>query len=287
VKALITGSQGFAGRHFRQALDIAGWAVTGIDLTGAAPQDARRFFARDETHFDLVLHCAAVVGGRAMIDGPPLALAANLETDAGLFQWALRTGQGRIVYISSSAAYPVALQDRARRLHEDDLDLADPRMPDQLYGWAKLTGEILAARAQSAGLDVTVVRPFSGYGEDQDTSYPFPAFAARARAHADPFLVWGNGAQTRDFIHIDDIVAAVLTLTGQGASGPVNLGSGRPVTMMELAGMFTHAAGYRPRIVTRPDAPAGVFYRVANPDQMHKFCTPAVSLEEGVRRAVA
>lgn len=289
--ALVTGSEGFAGRHYVRLLEGCGYSVVGIDNAHSSEpsDDALYFFQYAEGFFDLVIHCAAVVGGRQVIDGPALALAVDLQLDAALFRWALRTRPGRIVYVSSSAAYPVTHQKLEFRhaLLEDDLSLANPGMPDQLYGWAKLTGEILAARARQEGLKVTVIRPFSGYGEDQDPAYPFRAFAERARAREAPFEIWGSAHQCRDFIHIDDIVDATMVMVEQGIDGPVNLGTGRPTSMSVLAALFCLEAGYTPRFHVKPDAPMGVGYRVADITLMKQFYTPKITLEEGVRRALA
>jgi nucleoside-diphosphate-sugar epimerase len=283
-RALVTGSAGLIGRHVTPALEGAGFQVTGIDLPCV---DARDFFrATAGTRFDLVVHAAAIVGGRATIDGAPLALAVNLVLDAEMFQWAVRSRPGRVVYLSSSAAYPVALQRQPYRLRESDIDLRAPKVPDQLYGWAKLTGEVLAERARAEGLAVTVCRSFSGYAEDQDDCYPFPALARRARRREDPFTVWGSGAQVRDFVHIDDIVAAVLLMAREGIDGPVNLGTGRPTSMLELATMMCAAAGYEPEIEMLPEMPSGVPYRVAEPSKMLAFYTPRVALAEGVARSL-
>lgn len=294
-KALVTGSGGFAGRHFVQALEARGYRVLGVDpADDRAPRtDARDFFRQDCTRYDLVIHCAAVVGGRASIDGAPLALAVNLELDAGLFQWALRNRPGRIVYISSSAAYPVHLQRLAANLrlaeYEIDPSMASQQLgtPDQLYGWAKLTGENLAYRARQAGLNVTVIRPFSGYGEDQSPDYPFRAFVERAKQRADPFEIWGNPLQCRDFIHIDDIVEATLVMCENGIDGPVNLGTGRATSMRDLAHTVAALASYTPFFCPVRDAPMGVGYRVADVTRLNEFYTPKISLEEGIRRALA
>jgi len=292
--ALVTGSAGFAGRHFTRALESRGYMVLGVDIAApAGPADALEFFAAYEGSFDLAVHCAAVVGGRAVIDGDPLAQAVNLQLDAAMFRWALRAKPGRVVYVSSSAAYPVHFQTLATRTRLTE-DMIDPTLrkgflcaPDQLYGWAKLTGENLAYRARQAGLSVTTVRPFSGYGEDQDPSYPFRAFAERARQRADPFEIWGNPFQCRDFIHIGDVVEATLLMSEQGIDGPVNLGTGVATTMEHLAALFTRAAGYTPKLKFRKDAPMGVEYRVADTGLLEEFYLPRVSLEEGVRRALA
>lgn len=284
--ALVTGHRGFLGRHVSRALMRGGFGITGID----AENDARDFFRRDEGCYDVAVHCAAVVGGRAKIDGDPLALAVNLELDAALFGWAARARPGRVVYISSSAVYPVMLQtwDDARPLRESAVTLHEPivGIPDQLYGWAKLTGEVLAQHARDAGVPVTIVRPFSGYGEDQSPDYPFAALAQRARNHENPFIIWGSGEQVRDWIHIDDICAAILAMIDGGIDGPVNLGTGRPVSMRQLARMMCATAGCEPQFRTLPDKPSGVAYRVADVTRMNEFFKPAVQLEDGIERAI-
>lgn len=291
--ALVTGSEGFAGRHYVRALEARGYHVVGNDISLWPPDDALKLFADDDSYFDLVIHCAAVVGGRQLIDGPALALAVDLQLDAALFRWAVRNRPGRIVYVSSSAAYPVSYQGLADRisLNEDKIDpslsTAIVGTPDTLYGWAKLTGENLAWRARQEGLAVTVIRPFSGYGEDQDPAYPFRAFAERAKARAAPFEIWGSALQCRDFIHIDDIVDATMVMVEQGIDGPVNLGTGRATSMSVLAAMFCLGAGYTPKFHVDESAPMGVGYRVADITRMSGFYTPKITLEEGIRRALA
>jgi nucleoside-diphosphate-sugar epimerase len=294
-RALITGNAGFVGRHFEKFLRDDGWLVHGVDIVNKG-QDARAVFRCVDEYYHLVIHCAAIVGGRKVIDGAPLALASNLELDAGLFQWGLRSRPQRIVYFSSSAAYPVSLQGlksqiRLREGHLDPALNADMYqrvgVPDQLYGWAKLTGENLAWRYKQEGGRVTVVRPFSGYGEDQDAAYPFPAFIDRALRREYPFEVWGDGRQVRDFIHIDDIVNATMKMVKHDIDGPVNLGWGRPTSMLELARSVCDAAGYFPEIRTLSSEPSGVQYRVCDPAMLLDFYESKISLEEGIHRALA
>jgi nucleoside-diphosphate-sugar epimerase len=297
MRALVTGSAGFIGRHMVAELRRRGYGVVASDLKNGA--DVRYRFRdpydpRDEP-FDLVVHCAYHVGGRAAIDGEPRMLARNLELDAQLFDWAVRTGQGRVLYFSSSAAYPVGLQSLEDRvpLHEEyvtlgGLDGLGLGGPDARYGWAKLTGEHLARAARESGLPVTICRPFSGYGEDQDDAYPFRAIVERARRRSDPFEIWGPGTQVRDWIHVDDVVAGALAVVESGTSSPVNLCTGRGVSMLELARMCCAQVGYTtPEFAPQPDKPTGVAYRVGDPTRFHKFWTPRVSLEDGVARALA
>lgn len=280
MKVLVTGDAGFVGTHFRKALSEH--EIVGVDIKNGL--DARHFFATDNTYFDLVIHLAAIVGGRATIEGAPLSVAVDLAIDSEMFQWALRTRPERIVYYSSSAAYPIKLQGHGstHRLTETDIDLDDIQSPDLTYGWAKLTGEMLAKHAENEGLRVHVFRPFSGYGEDQALDYPFPSFIARGSRQEDPFKIWGTGKQTRDFIHISDVVAATLEAVKQDVQGPVNLGTGVPCSFNELAEMVSKIAGYNPEFERIIGAPEGVQYRVCNPSKMLSFYKPKVSLEQGI-----
>jgi nucleoside-diphosphate-sugar epimerase len=290
-RAVLTGAAGFVGRHLHRALEQRGYDVLAIDLRdapGVQRGDCLDLFRYAEQRNDLAIHCAATIGGRAGIDGSPLAVSTNLALDSWYMRWLERSKTPRAVYFSSSAAYPVDLQqpESMHFLTEADIDLDHPRTPDATYGLAKLTGEQLARYAEAAGCRLLIPRPFSGYGADQDPAYPFPAFIARAAARQDPFEIWGDGTATRDWIHIDDIVGAVLTGLDQDITGPVNLGTGVPTAFNDLALYVTSAAGYRPRVKRLPTAPQGVHTRVCDPRRMLGFYQPKVSLEEGIRRTL-
>lgn len=192
MRVLLTGSAGFIGRHLHTALDARGDNVTAIDIVNGP--DALDLFRFNSAPYDLAIHCAAIVGGRASIDGSPLGVGTNLGLDAWYMRWLARSGTPRAVYFSSSAAYPVALQQPGpiRRLVETDIGYQQPGRPDATYGLAKLTGEQLCQYAEAEGTRMTILRPFSGYGGDQDEAYPFPAFIRRARERQDPFEIWAT-----------------------------------------------------------------------------------------------
>lgn len=282
----MTGAAGFVGRHTLLALDRRGWETAGLDIADGV--DAVDYFRHAKQRWDLVVHAAASSPHRAAIDGEPQHLARNLQLDAAMFDWAVRTGQGRVLYLSSSAAYPVHIQTEAADglLAEDDIKLGRALEPDADYGWAKLSGERMAAAARRAGLPVTVVRPFSGYGEDQTENFPFRAIVERARRREDPFTIWGDGQQVRDWIHIDDVVAGMVAVTESGTEDPVNLCTGIGTSMAELAALACDQVGYQPEFELRTDKPAGVAYRVGDPARFRQYYSPEISLAEGVARAL-
>jgi len=284
MKILITGHRGFVGKYFVEKYKEHD--ITGVDIADGL--DVRDFFKTNKESYDLVIHLAAIVGGRATIEGNPLSVATDLAIDSDFFNWALITRPGRIVYFSSSAAYPTKFQGKEDwvRLEESMIDLDNISNPDLTYGWSKLTGEYLAKFVQEAGIPVHIFRPFSGYGTDQSLDYPFPSYIKRAVDRMDPFEIWGDGEQTRDFIHMSDVVDAVDEAIRQDIQGPVNLGWGRRTTFNELAKIVTEIEGYSPEFKHLPSAPVGVLNRIANPTKMLSFYTPKITLEEGIERAL-
>ena len=200
--------------------------------------------AASATDFDYALHLAAMVGGRLMIENNPLAVADDLSIDAAYWGWAKVARPRKTVTFSSSAAYPIKLQRREHYvlLREDMITFDDDMgMPDMSYGWAKLTCEYLGRLAyEKHGLKSIAYRPFSGYGEDQDDTYPFPSICKRVLANrgAPEVTVWGSGTQMRDFIHIEDCVDAVLATVDQiDDAGAVNLSTGILTSFIDFAAL--------------------------------------------------
>jgi len=319
-KILVTGGAGFVGRRFCKRFLDAGDEVHcvdpiaadtgGIDPSGGWPlfapqefgnfhfhrQDCRAWFREhSDTDFDYVVHLAAMVGGRAMIENKPLAVADDLAIDAEYWQWAERAHPAKTLCFSSSAAYPIKYQREGdyRLLTEDMIGFEDDLgMPDMSYGWAKLTCEYLAKLAyEKHGLRSVCYRPFSGYGEDQDDTYPFPSIVKRAMAHAgEPVLtVWGTGDQMRDFIHIEDCVdGALATMDRIDDGDALNLSTGLYTSFKEFARMAAEVVGYSPTVVGMSDKPTGVFARGGDTTKQASFGFRAqTSFDEGIRRAVA
>ncbi len=240
--------------------------------------------------FHDVYHLAAIVGGRALIEADPIKVALDLAIDAEFFYWVSRYRPQRVLYPSSSAAYPISLQQsiNAKGLREADIDFSEMKLPDMTYGWSKLTGEYLAQlTAKHYGISIACVRPFSGYGEDQDIDYPIPAIVQRVIRREDPLTVWGDGTQSRDFVHIEDVLdcmALAIDLISDGSA--INIGTGNSTNFIEIIQHLCRLADYAPAIKTLPDKPVGVYARYADMTTTTKRLgwKAKISLEEGLKR---
>jgi len=318
-KILITGGAGFVGRHFTKKLLDLGYEVHcvdpiaqytgGIDPDKGWPffnpfdyknfkfykEDCRLFFKRvKDTDFDYCFHLAAMVGGRLMIENNPLAVADDLSIDSEYWQWAKITKPKKSICFSSSAAYPIKFQRQKGYvlLKEDMIQFTDDiGMPDMSYGWAKLTCEYLALLAyERHGLKSVAYRPFSGYGEDQDMTYPFPSICKRAIENKGKkeLTVWGTGDQMRDFIHISDCVEGVIKTMDKVDNGDaINLSTGIFTTFKQFAAMAANICGYSPEVKGTSDKPEGVFARAGDTGKQKSLgFTYSIDFKSGIKRAV-
>jgi GDP-L-fucose synthase len=317
-KVLVTGGAGFVGRHVVARLLERGDEVHCVDkivpLTGGllpekwplfSPldhknfhfyhEDCRDYFQRvKDTDFDYAFHLAAMVGGREMIENNPLAVADDLSIDAEYWQWAVRAKPQKSLCFSSSAAYPIKFQREKgyQLLKEEMISFEDDiGMPDMSYGWAKLTCEYLARLAyEKHGLKSVVYRPFSGYGEDQDDNYPFPAICKRVLANRGKPLVtvWGTGRQMRDFIHIEDCVTGIIkTMDRIDDAGAINLATGLYTSFIDFAKIAAELCGFRPEVKGTSDKPEGVFARAGDPAKLNRLgFKHTIDFRSGVERAL-
>lgn len=308
---LVTGGCGFVGRHLVKRLLNENHKVVVVDnlYTGIHPNlwlekklksnlifhntDARQFFISPkslERKFDNVFHLSAVVGGRIKIDKDPISVAQDLSIDAEFFNWSIKSKPENILYASSSAAYPTNLQqsDSQTLLSEDMITFEGTLgSPDMTYGWSKLTGEYLSRLASKHyGLNVACIRPFSGYGEDQDKSYPIPAIGERVAKKEDPLIIWGTGKQSRDFVYIEDCIDAMILAIKKITDGSaVNLSSGKLTSFIEIAQIYADIAGYSPKIQPLNDMPEGVFARYGDTKKSKDLLgwEPKTKLYDGLR----
>jgi nucleoside-diphosphate-sugar epimerase len=305
-RALVTGGCGFVGRHLVRRLVNNGYKVTVVDNfypgSGFLPlekwpshlsladkmeqvvfynADCRIFFKENNEFYDDVYHLAAVVGGRMVIEKEPLAVGTDLSIDADFFYWLtqLTKKPGKVHYFSSSAAYPILHQGVTdhRILKETDIDFNSGLIgkPDLTYGWSKLTGEYLAQTYYSIYQSpIICYRPFSGYGEDQDLTYPFPSIIKRCiqTPENENVMVWGSGLQSRDFVYIEDCVSLICDYSQSINDGSaINISTEIATSFNQLAEIILKNLGKQHKIINSTDKPEGVFFRVGSTNKQHEL----------------
>jgi nucleoside-diphosphate-sugar epimerase len=311
--ALITGGASFIGSHLTELLVDAGAVVTVADDLSSGQLDNLaavlsrvRFLKGDlrEPEFarsacngqDIIFHLAASHGGRGYIDTHPVECTNNMLLDHGVFAAAAGAGATRIVFASSACVYPTNLQsDKDSRflLREGDANFEEPgkAFADGEYGWAKLMGELqLRAFCKQFGLSGIVCRIFTAYGERENESHAVIALIAKAAARLDPFPIWGDGLQTRNFTYVQDIVTGVaLAGATLDSFDVVNIGSDAHYTIFDVLREIFSCVQWEPRkILKQLDKPVGVNSRAADITKCRGRLgwVPTYSLTEGIRRTV-
>jgi UDP-glucose 4-epimerase len=308
---LITGGASFIGSHLTELLVNAGGIVTVADDLSSgrvehlsAVQSKVEFLKGDlrEPHFsatatnkqEIVFHLAASHGGRGYIDTHPVECTNNMLLDHTLFAAAASAGAKKIVFASSACVYPTNLQsDKNSRilLKESDANFEEPgkAFSDGEYGWAKLMGELqLRAFCKQFGLSGVACRIFTAYGERENESHAVIALIAKAAARMDPFPIWGDGLQTRNFTYVKDTVTG-MALAGATLEGfeVVNVGTDSHHTILELIREIFLSMKWKPRKIEKQlDKPVGVKSRAADVTKCREQLgwVPSYGLHEGVYR---
>jgi UDP-glucose 4-epimerase len=272
VRALITGGAGFIGSHLAEALLAAGHQVSVIDnlSTGSIqnieplkPHAGFKYVVGDVTNepllaelvddCDVVLHLAAAVGVKLIVEAPVRTIETNVHGTEVVLKHANK--KKKLVIIASTSEVYGKSTDVP--FHEDaDLVLGPTTKHRWAYACSKAIDEFLAlAYWKERKLPVVIVRFFNTVGPRQTGRYGMviPNFVRQALA-GQPITVHGDGSQTRSFCHVRDVVGALLRLVDEPrAVGEVfNVGNSQEISIMALAERVRALTGSRSTIVTIP-----------------------------------
>ena len=240
---------------------------------------------------DTVFHLAADHGGRGYVDLHQAGPASNFFLDGLIFSEALRAKAKKIVFASSGCVYPNFMQsDLKKELYLTEDLTNGPNDADNTYGWAKLMGEFtLKAYAKEHGIGTASCRYFTVYGPRGVENHAVIAMIARAFLKLDPFEVWGDGTQIRNWTYIDDIVEGTI-LAGEKINdgAAINLGTMERIRVMDCAKMVCEFTGHKPEIKTLPHMPVGPLNRVADNALAKKPLgwEPKVAFRDGLKRTI-
>lgn len=240
---------------------------------------------------EIVFHLAADHGGRGYVDLHQAPCATNLTLDGMLFHACYRAKVHKVVYASSGCVYPNFLQVNPNEiLYLTEDKVGPPYDADNMYGWAKLMGELtLKAYYQDWGMRSASCRYFTVYGERGHENHAVIAMIARALIKQDPFVVWGNGIQIRNWTHVSDIVAGTLLAAEKiDDATAINLGTMERTRVIDAVKETLRYTGHQPTIELHPEMPTGPMNRVADNSLAKKLLgwEPKVNFKEGLRSTI-
>ena len=240
---------------------------------------------------DVVFHLAADHGGRGYVDLHQTACSTNFILDGLVFRACCDSGVQKVVYASSGCVYPNDLQtDPAQILYLTEDKAGPPYDADNMYGWAKLMAEMtLQAYYRERGMKCASCRYFTVYGERGHENHAVIAMIARAFVKQDPFVVWGNGEQIRNWTYIGDIVSGTIRAAEVIDDGtPVNLGTMERTRVLDAVNEVCRYTGYKPKIELHPEMPTGPMNRVADNSRARKLLgwEPQMKFIDGLHRTI-
>ena len=309
-RVLVTGGASFIGSHLVEELVARGADVrvaddfsSGTEENLAAVREEvelldgnlkrYEFAERASRDVDRVFHLAADHGGRGYISNYPANCATNMALDNIVFETAVENGVEKITFASSACTYPTDIQQERQRLREDmvSFDERGGAYADEAYGWAKLMGErSLRAFHEQYGVDASAVRIFTAYGPRENETHAIVALIAKAYARQDPYNIWGDGEQTRNFTYVDDIVSALVLANEHVTDAtPVNAGIPDYISINEVAETIFDYLDWHPAEINHmTDKPVGVRHRAADTTRAEELLgwEPEYSLEDGLAETI-
>jgi UDP-glucose 4-epimerase len=301
---VVTGGCGFIGSHLAVALVRRGDTVRVLDnFAVGAPANLAEVAADIEIRqgdvcdletvrgamagVDYVLHQAALASVQRSVDDPLGTHQADATGTLNVLVAAREAGVRRVLYAASAAAYG---DDPMLPKHEDL-----PPRPLSPYAAAKLAGEhYCAAFARSYDLPTVTLRYFNIYGPRQNPRSEYASVVPRfvtAMLRGEPPTIFGDGTQSRDFTHVDDVVAAnLLALEAAEATGePINVASGERYSLLDLVAALNAVLGTVIAPHHAPRRPGDVWHSQASIARAERVLgyQPQVPFAEGLRRTVA
>jgi UDP-glucose 4-epimerase len=295
MNILVTGGAGFIGSHIAEYFASAGHNVTILDnlSTGYScniPTSdninfikgdicAQATVAKAAKGADYVFHHAVLVSVPLSCQKPADAFNINTLGTLNVLQASLDAGATKVIIASSTAVYgnnPILPK-------REDM-LPEPASP---YAITKLDSEYLARMFYIIhDLRTTCLRYFNVYGPRQDPNSAYaaaiPIFLSRARAGED-LVIYGDGGQTRDFVHVLDVVRANVTAMEHGDGGVFNVATGASVTIRELAEMIVDITGTGVGIVHEDERVGDVRDLRADVEKIAGWWRSEIELAEGLK----
>jgi nucleoside-diphosphate-sugar epimerase len=310
IPVLVTGGASFIGSHLVDELVKKGARVRIVDnLSSGKKENIKSHLQQNTIEFikgDLlfpvvakravkgishVFHLAALHGGRGYVDTHQAACVKNVLLDTLLIDSAYHAGVKQFTFASSGCVYPNYLQgDIHKEVYLSEHMIGPPYEPDNMYGWAKLTTEkALRAYFQDYHMSSASCRFFTVYGDRGVENHAIIAMIAKAFIHQNPFEIWGDGTQVRNWTYVDDIVTGMLQAAEKIHDGSaINLGTMERIRVIDAANMICDMIGYKPQFLFQTNKPTGPYNRICDNSLAKKRLDwePKILFSEGVKKTI-
>ena len=252
-KVLVTGNEGFIGRHLCRRLQSENIEVVGLDKDYGGITNWS-LLMRKSQGIDCIFHLAAMSDAIKCGADYYWANQVNGTGTFNVLEVARQLGNIKVIFASSAAVYE----------------------PKDMYATLKVIGESYCRLYQSYGMPVAILRFFNVYGTEQNSEAVIPRFMRKALL-GQPFIITGDGKQTRDFVMVDDVVEAIIKSVEY--EGTFDIGTGSSVSINELVKLMTIVTGNK-NFPIYSDISAGIQESQAKPPEWFK---PHYTLEEGLQ----
>jgi GDP-L-fucose synthase len=297
-KIYVAGHRGLVGSAVVRALKAQGYRNLllrthhELDLT---EQSAVRDFFHQERPAAVIMAAARVGGIHANNTRPAEFIRDNLLIQDNVIDAAQKSGVAKFVFLGSSCIYPKL---SPQPIKEDYLLTGDLEPTNEWYAIAKIAGlKMCQAYRRQYGFNAISLMPTNLYGPgdnfDLQNSHVLPALIRRfheAKQRGEPVMtIWGTGTPRREFLHVDDLAAAVVYLMEHyDGEGIVNVGWGEDVTIRELAEMVAAVSGFSGKLMFDPSKPDGTPRKLLDTSRLTGLgWKPAITLRAGIEQTYA
>lgn len=308
-KILVTGGASFIGSHLvDQLVELGAFVRVVDDLSSGKKENIKSHLKKKSIEFrkadlrdpgvarkvvkgmNIVIHFAGDHGGRGYIDLHQAGPASNLMLDGLVFWESLKNDIEKVVFASSGCVYPKYLQNNQKKIYLTEDMVRPPHDADNIYGYAKLMGEmVLKSYYQEYGLKTASCRFFTVYGPRGKEDHAVIAMIAKAFIGQNPFEVWGNGTQIRNWTYVSDIISGVILAAEKIDDGNVvNLGTMERIKILDAVKEVLRYTGHRAQIKLLPHMPTGPLNRVASNKLAKKVLDwePQVKFMDGLHTTI-
>lgn len=240
---------------------------------------------------DIVINSVAYVrgaGGQAI--DPTLLVRNNIFSMVNMIDASVRAKNHIFVSLGSSTMYPPVLYP----VKEEEGFDGDPYKSYEGIGWVKRYCEKLCMHYHKiTSTKFAMVRTTAVYGPNDnfhpDRSHVIPDLIMKAHRKENPFYVWGDGTQIRDFIYVDDFIEGMLlTIENHPNADPINIATGMPTSVKQLVSIITEKSGYNPEFQYDASKPTAIPYRLVSTEKAKKILgwSAPTSLNDGITKTI-